>query len=327
MDLNKVYNMDCMEYMRTLPDECVDLIIADPPYFSTNIKEVGDNQWKTEEEYINWYVDVLKECFRILKDSGAIYLFHNDHNIMVDVLYECKNNIGFKLRNHITWNKFPTHNNFSRVIKMYGKNRNFGKTFTEDIWFLTKQEDFFETPFSKIMKQKMKELNLTRLDISKLQLSKTGKVTGWVSNKLKGTQIPTEEQWGKICNLFNIDNEYFKLVEEFNLERYRFNQQFINFKGTTIEEQKELLKPYSTIWEYEKDEEIYKKHMTPKPVKMIDNIINISSNENDLVYIPFAGSGSEIISCINNNRNYIATEINKKYIDEIIIPRINDIEV
>ena len=33
MDLNKVYNMDCIEYMRTLPDECVDLIIAAPPYF------------------------------------------------------------------------------------------------------------------------------------------------------------------------------------------------------------------------------------------------------------------------------------------------------
>ena len=38
-------------------------------------------------------------------------------------------------------------------------------------------------------------------------------------------------------------------------------------------------------------------------------------------------SGSEIVSCIKNNRNYIATEINKKYIDEIIIPRINDMEV
>ena len=36
--------------------------------------------------------------------------------------------------------------------------------------------------------------------------------------------------------------------------------------------------------------------------------------EGDLVYIPFAGSGSEIVSCINNNRNYIATEINNDYI-------------
>ena len=63
---------------------------------------------------------------------------------------------------------------------------------------------------------------------------------------------------------------------------------------------------------------------TVKAQGLCDRIIKSSSNENDLVYIPFAGSGSEIVSCIKNNRNYIATEINKKYIDDIIIPRIND---
>lgn len=43
------------------------------------------------------------------------------------------------------------------------------------------------------------------------------------------------------------------------------------------------------------------------------------------MYIPFAGSGSEIVSCINNNRNYIATELNKDYIEDIIKPRIDKI--
>ena len=44
------------------------------------------------------------------------------------------------------------------------------------------------------------------------------------------------------------------------------------------------------------------------------------------MYIPFAGSGSEIVSCINNNRNYLATELNKSYIKEIIIPRIENMQ-
>ena len=43
------------------------------------------------------------------------------------------------------------------------------------------------------------------------------------------------------------------------------------------------------------------------------------------MYIPFAGSGSEIVSCINNNRNYIATETNIIYIKEVIIPRIENL--
>lgn len=46
MELNKIYNMDCLEYMRTLPNESVDLIIADPPYFQV-VKETWDNQWQT----------------------------------------------------------------------------------------------------------------------------------------------------------------------------------------------------------------------------------------------------------------------------------------
>ena len=62
-----------------------------------------------------------------------------------------------------------------------------------------------------------------------------------------------------------------------------------------------------------------------KPVKISERILLSCTEVNDLVYIPFAGSGSEIESCIRNNRNWLATEINKQYIDEIIIPRINNI--
>ena len=76
--------------------------------------------------------------------------------------------------------------------------------------------------------------------------------------------------------------------------------------------------------EYSLDTKSKSLHSTQKPIQLCDRLIKASSNENDLIYIPFAGSGSEIISCINNNRNYLATEINKKYIDEIIIPRIEN---
>lgn len=66
-------------------------------------------------------------------------------------------------------------------------------------------------------------------------------------------------------------------------------------------------------------------HPSQEPLSICNRIIKASSNERDIVYIPFAGSGSEVESCIKNNRNYIATETNKQYIDEIIIPRIKSI--
>ena len=62
-----------------------------------------------------------------------------------------------------------------------------------------------------------------------------------------------------------------------------------------------------------------------KPLKICDNIIKLGSNNNSIIYIPFAGSGSEIESCIRNNRKWIATEINKDYIENVIKPRILNI--
>jgi len=64
-------------------------------------------------------------------------------------------------------------------------------------------------------------------------------------------------------------------------------------------------------------------HPTQKSQDISDWQIKGLSNKDSLVYIPFAGSGTEIISCIKYNRNWIATELNNEYINDIITPRIN----
>ena len=55
-------------------------------------------------------------------------------------------------------------------------------------------------------------------------------------------------------------------------------------------------------------------HPTVKAQALCDRIIQTHSNSGDLVLIPFAGSGSEIISAIKNKRNFIACEKDKNYI-------------
>ena len=74
MELNKVYNIDCIEYMKSLPDECIDLIIADPPYFKI-VKDEWDNQWNTEEDFYKWCREWIYECKRILKPTGSLYIY------------------------------------------------------------------------------------------------------------------------------------------------------------------------------------------------------------------------------------------------------------
>jgi len=298
MELNKIYNMDCIEYIRSLPNECVDLIVADPPYYKA-INEKWDKQWKTENEYLEWTQQWFDECVRILKPTGVFYCYGN-----FDILSKQKCLIFDKqlnFRQNITLSKGlrAIAGRTSDKLRMF-------PTASEYLLYYVKQDEYFDTPFSRIMKNKMKELNLTQLDISKLELSKNGNITGWVHNKLKGIQIPTENQWEKICGLFGIENKYNDLVEQYNKERYIFN----------------LPTGVTDVWDFIPDKVRYG-HKTQKPKDITDRIIKASSNEGDLVYIPFAGSGSEIVSCINNNRNYIATETNKEYIDNIIYNRIN----
>ncbi len=55
-------------------------------------------------------------------------------------------------------------------------------------------------------------------------------------------------------------------------------------------------------------------HPTQKPLALCDRLIRHFSNAGDLVFIPFTGSGSECVSCLTSNRNFLATEINADYI-------------
>ena len=64
------------------------------------------------------------------------------------------------------------------------------------------------------------------------------------------------------------------------------------------------------------------KHPTQKPEKLAERMIRASSKEGDLVVIPFAGSGSEIVQCIKNGRDFIAAETNASYVADIILPRL-----
>lgn len=300
MKLNEIYNLDCIEYMKTLPNECIDLIIADPPYYKA-INEKWDRQWKSEEEYLEWTKQWFNECVRILKPTGVFYCYGNFDILSKQKVLIFDEQLNF--RQNITLSKGlrAIAGRTSDKLRMF-------PTASEYLLYYVKQDEFFETPFSRIMKQKMKELNLTQSDISRLELSKNGKPTGWVHNKLKGIQIPTNEQWKKICELFNIEDEYDKLVTQYKNERYIFN----------------LPTGVTDVWNFVPDKVRYG-HKTQKPQDITDRIIKASSNEGDLVYIPFAGSGSEIVSCAKNNRNYLATELCNDYIEKIIEQRLDEV--
>jgi len=74
IEINQIYNEDCVSGMKKIKSETVDIIICDPPY---NIgKDFGNDSDKQQmDEYLLWCEKWIKECLRILKPDGTLYIY------------------------------------------------------------------------------------------------------------------------------------------------------------------------------------------------------------------------------------------------------------
>ena len=74
---NKIILGDCIEEMKKLPSNSFDIVIADPPY---NIgKDFGNNfDNYSLEEYLSWSKKWIRECRRLLKDTGTMFVYGFD---------------------------------------------------------------------------------------------------------------------------------------------------------------------------------------------------------------------------------------------------------
>ena len=69
-------NKDCLEFLSTISDSSVDLVLTDPPYFIGFDGGKGwDSQWKTEDEYLRWCKKWTSECVRVLKSNSCFYVW------------------------------------------------------------------------------------------------------------------------------------------------------------------------------------------------------------------------------------------------------------
>lgn len=109
---NTLFNQNCIEGMKLIPENTVDLIITDPP-FAINFKAKRANYNRDEnnvlegyneikqEDYYQFSYDWMKEAHRTLKNSGSMFVFSGWNNLR-DIL-NALNDTKFILVNHIIW--------------------------------------------------------------------------------------------------------------------------------------------------------------------------------------------------------------------------------
>jgi site-specific DNA-methyltransferase (adenine-specific)/modification methylase len=120
---NKIINGDCLVELKKIPDKTFDLVFADPPYNlqlknkltrpdSSEVNAVDDkwDQFESFEKYDEFTISWLKECKRILKKNGALWVIGSYHNIFR--LGTAIQNLGFWILNDVVWNKNNPMPNF-----------------------------------------------------------------------------------------------------------------------------------------------------------------------------------------------------------------------
>ena len=114
--INKIIKGDCIENLKKLPDESVDLIFADPPYFMQTEGELHrtngakfqgvEDEWdkfSDYREYDEFCTAWLKECKRVMKKNSSIWVIGSFQNIYrIGYIMQ---NLGFWILNDVIWSK------------------------------------------------------------------------------------------------------------------------------------------------------------------------------------------------------------------------------
>jgi DNA modification methylase len=126
MEINKIYNEDCLLTMDKIEKNSIDAILTSPPYntsrkgsslnsASANIRYDEFDDCKTDEDYINWTINIFKGYDKILKKNGVIlynlsYSSENTH-LMWLVIAEIMKHTNFLIADNIIWKKPSTSPN------------------------------------------------------------------------------------------------------------------------------------------------------------------------------------------------------------------------
>lgn len=117
LDANKIYNMDCLEGLKQLPDNSIDSIVTDPPY------ELGFMGKTWDKTGIAYNIELWEECYRVLKPGGHLLAFGGarTYHRMACAIEDAN----FEIRDCIMWvygNGFPKSLDISKAIdKELGK--------------------------------------------------------------------------------------------------------------------------------------------------------------------------------------------------------------
>ena len=310
----ELWQGDCLELMKNIPDGSVDLVLTDPPYGT--MKGAALDGWKNQTTEWDTAIDPVKifeQISRVLRQNGKAVLFSQEPYTS-RLITSAIPSLPFAYR--AMWYKNVHANALlakSAMVSRY-----------EDICIFTKPHDaectnelrdYFKKVLNFIGAKSCKEIN-ARLGHRKAEhcfYVTNGKmaVKDAIGGKADHTTrigssqfaLCTEQTYNEIVSVFGIDKmDGFLPYYELARLNEKYTATFNLWQGG---------KSKSNVLEYKKDNDGY--HPTQKPVALLEDLIQTYSNEWDTVLDFTAGSGSTGVACVNTGRKFIGIELDEGY--------------
>jgi len=310
-DKYAIYNADCMEVLPTIPDESVDLSVYSPPFaglynYSSDPRDFSNCESK--EQFLDQYDFLIKEMSRITK-PGRITAVHctdvfDNSCRLWDFPHEIiriHDKYGFQYRNRITIWKEPLKVRMRTMVKSL-----MHKLIVEDsTQCFTAMPDYVLV----FTKKGDNAVPVTHPCGLKKYFGDTpilpNILQAW--NNANGTDISESELWDKLNSMYDVhDDPKTNKLSHYIWQRYA-----------------------SSVWDdirinnvlpfRESKEEDDEKHVHPLQLDVIDRLIELYSNEGEVVLTPFMGVGSEVYSPVSMNRKAIGIELKESYYKQAIM--------
>ena len=293
MDRIELWQGDCLELMKNIPDGSVDLVLTDPPYGTMDRKtrrpekRLDDITW---DFALNEKV-ILQELCRIVRQNGKIALFSQEPYTSKLILAGVPR-IQFIQR--LAWKKNVAGNFLcsSQNCMQY----------IEDICLFRKDCNDYngKHPLRDYFLAEKEKSGLSNKDFA--VVLGNGMASHYFTTKIQFA-CPTEENYKKLqtTGCFPLPFEEIKKIDEEYKNRFPsvFNRLGANSK--------------SNVFEYAKDNDGY--HPTQKPVALLEDLIQTFSNEGETVLDFTMGSGSTGVACVNTGRKFVGIELDNGYFD------------
>ncbi|KGT87227.1 DNA adenine methylase [Erwinia typographi] len=338
VNLNSInlVNADSLQFIKTLPDNSIDLIATDPPYY--RVKNCAwDRQWESVSDYLAWLDEYLAEFWRVLKPAGSLYLFCGSRLASdTELLVRQRMNV----LNHIIWAKpsgpwkrqnkeslrqyFPAT---ERIIfaEHYGA-EGFAKGQAGYASKCAELKGQVLAPLIEYFANAREQLGISAKEINAATGSQM--CSHWFSRSQ--WQLPNREQYERLQELFSekaaaarvsspLRTSHTGLVEEFDALDRDYRE--LRMQYDDLRQQYEHLRrpfsvsvevPYTDVWQFPPVASYPGKHPCEKPAALMEHIIIASSRPGDVVADFFMGSGATLKAAVKHGRSAIGVELEEE---------------